>query len=187
MYNLAKNKKRALYSIIAHLLTASGGGKPCYERILDALSLRKVESVKTFRNSETLAEELLKLSNRDSSVVTLPLSDDRLRHSEALAEESLKNLLFQLWGARCGRIARKGNSSHSNFRLSLEFHTPSSGFQPPSPVEGEGTTFRHSERSEESLKNLLLTVGEGAVVLAKASYKCWEGVYPMKKGGLNYA
>ena len=141
---------------------------------MDVLSLRKVESVKTFRHSESLAEELLKLNNRDSSVVTLPLSDDSLRHSEARsAEESLKNLLFQLWGARCGRIARKGNSSHSNFRLSLEFHTPSSAFQPPSPVEGEGTTLRHSERSEESLKNLLFSVGEGA--------------YPMEKGGLNYA
>ena len=109
---------------MAPFLTASGGGNPCYEQILDALSLRKVESVKTFRNSETLAEELLKLGNRDSSVVTLPLSDDRLRHSEL---------------------------------------------------------------SEESLKHHSLSVGEGAVVLAKASYKCEEGAYPMEKGGLNYA
>ena len=48
---------------------------------------------------------------------------------------------------------------------------------------------RHSEArsAEESLKHHSLSLGEGAVVLAKASYKCGEGAYPMKKGGLNNA
>ena len=47
--------------------------------------------------------------------------------------------------------------------------------------------IRHSEarRAEEALKHQSLSVGEGAVVLAKASYKCGEGAYPKKKGGLN--
>ena len=81
MFYSKKKKQKSLIFNNSALLSLQGGVNYCYNWLLDLLN------------------------NASPLVVSQKLCNKKNRHSEALAEESLKNLLPQLGGARGGRIA----------------------------------------------------------------------------------